>query len=283
MHDSVYFLPDSIVACDVDFRDAQCTVESTASRGELDELAIIRLTLSLNVTLPTLWNADTNDWNMPGSGGGDLSPAKVDASFEKWIADAKAHKDKTGLIVLEHELNNATVKMTEKWLPKLQSVFNVKSIHQCLNISQPYWEKNWVYPVGDETVPAAASNTTEAAASNTTEAASNNATDAASTNATATTTTAAAGTTDITLSSDTASLASSAAPVPVVATAPPAAESTAASDASANTNADATNDASANTNALANSQIETSGALSNKATQSAAVLTAAAAIAAYVL
>ncbi|OBZ90998.1 Chitin deacetylase [Choanephora cucurbitarum] len=230
-----------------------------------------------------LWNGDTNDWNMPGSGGGDLAPAKVDALFEKWIADAKAHKDKTGLIVLEHELNNATVKMTEKWLPKLQSVFNVKSIHQCLNISQPYWEKNWVYPVGDETVPAAASNTTEAAASNTTEAASNNATDAASTNATATTTTAAAGTTDITLSSDTASLASSAAPVPVVATAPPAAESTAASDASANTNADATNDASANTNALANSQIETSGALSNKATQSAAVLTAAAAIAAYVL
>ncbi|KAI9248174.1 hypothetical protein BY458DRAFT_526585 [Sporodiniella umbellata] len=92
------------------------------------------------------WNADTNDWDMPGEGGGKLSPKKVDGYFDGWIKDRKANKNKEGLIVLEHELNNATVKMTEKWLPKIQEVFNVNTIQHCMNISQPYWETNWVYP-----------------------------------------------------------------------------------------------------------------------------------------
>ncbi|KAI9013908.1 chitin deacetylase [Phycomyces nitens] len=94
-----------------------------------------------------LWDEDTNDWDMPGEGGGNLAPSKVDGYFQGWIDARTSGKDnERGHIVLEHELNNATVDMTEKWLPKLQEVFNVVSVHACMNISQPYWEENWVYP-----------------------------------------------------------------------------------------------------------------------------------------
>ncbi|KAI8887547.1 carbohydrate esterase family 4 protein [Backusella circina FSU 941] len=108
--------------------------------------------------LTYLWDEDTNDWNMPGDGGGNLAPSTVDGYFEGWINKQKSGTDKHGHIVLEHELNNATVQMTEKWLPKLQETFNVVSIHQCMNISQPYWETNWVYPT--EAEPNVGANTT---------------------------------------------------------------------------------------------------------------------------
>lgn len=93
-----------------------------------------------------IWDQDTNDWDMPGEGGGKLAPSKVDGYFQKWIDTRKKGTDKTGHIVLQHELNNATVKMAEKWLPKLQTSFNVVTIQECLNVAQPYWETNWIYP-----------------------------------------------------------------------------------------------------------------------------------------
>lgn len=107
-----------------------------------------------------LWDEDTNDWNMPGDGGGNLSPSKVDGYFEGWIKSQQSGKETHGHIVLEHELNNATVKMTEKWLPKLQETFNVNTIQHCMNISQPYWETNWVYPTAANPNPVSNSSTT---------------------------------------------------------------------------------------------------------------------------
>lgn len=105
-----------------------------------------------------LWNKDSNDWNMPGDGGGNLPWDTVDGYFEGWVEARKNGSDNTvGTICLEHELNNATVKMTEKWLPTLQQTFNVKSIHDCMGITQPYWEENWVYPAnasGNSTIHA---------------------------------------------------------------------------------------------------------------------------------
>jgi len=68
----------------------------------------------------------------------------VDGYFKKWIDSEKAGKEKTGHIVLEHELNHATVNMTEKWLPTIQKVFNVIPALACNDVSQPYWEENWV-------------------------------------------------------------------------------------------------------------------------------------------
>ncbi|KAI8887549.1 carbohydrate esterase family 4 protein [Backusella circina FSU 941] len=94
-----------------------------------------------------IWDEDTNDWNMPGDGGGNLSPDTVDGYFEGWIDARKNGTDnQSGHIVLEHELNNSTVSMAEKWLPQLQQVFKVVPWNECMNISDPYWETNFVYP-----------------------------------------------------------------------------------------------------------------------------------------
>ncbi|KAI8072577.1 hypothetical protein BC940DRAFT_292921 [Gongronella butleri] len=94
-----------------------------------------------------VWDEDSNDWNMPGDGGGNLPWDTVNGYFEGWVqARQNGSDNSTGHIVLEHELNNSTVMMTEKWLPTLQSTFNVKSIHDCLGITDPYWETGFVYP-----------------------------------------------------------------------------------------------------------------------------------------
>ena len=94
-----------------------------------------------------LWNEDTNDWDMvEPMNGGNLSPKKVDGYFQGWINAQKAGKLKTGILVLEHELNRATVNMTMHWLPTLQKTFNVVPALTCAGITEPYWESGFVYP-----------------------------------------------------------------------------------------------------------------------------------------
>lgn len=94
-----------------------------------------------------VWDRDTNDWDMPGTGGGNLSPNVVDGYFESWIKAWVSGKDKSrGHITLEHELNSATVSMAEKWLPTLQKTFKVVPVSVCINNPKPYWESNFVYP-----------------------------------------------------------------------------------------------------------------------------------------
>ncbi|CEP17107.1 hypothetical protein [Parasitella parasitica] len=116
-----------------------------------------------------LWDEDTDDWNMPGDGGGNLSPETVDGYFENWIAARKNGTDnQTGHIVLQHELNNATVSMAEKWLPQVQQAFNVVPWNQCFNISQPYWETSFVYPIADGSRPAATAVSSSSAAASST-------------------------------------------------------------------------------------------------------------------
>jgi hypothetical protein len=99
-----------------------------------------------------VWDEDTNDWDMPGDGGGKLSPDTVNGYFQGWIDAYKNGTDnKTGHIVLEHELNNATVSMAEKWLPDLKEVFNVVPVHECMDISNPYWEDDFSYATDNGT------------------------------------------------------------------------------------------------------------------------------------
>ncbi|KAG1107897.1 hypothetical protein G6F42_016194 [Rhizopus arrhizus] len=83
---------------------------------------------------------------MPAPGGGKLAPSKVDGYFKSWINEEKSGKNKEGVLVLEHELNHATVNMTEKWLPTVKETFNVVSAMTCNNVLQPYWETDFKYP-----------------------------------------------------------------------------------------------------------------------------------------
>lgn len=110
---------------------------------------------------------------MPGDGGGNLSPETVDGYFEGWIAARQNGSDNEhGHIVLEHELNNSTVSMTEKWLPKLQETFNVVTVQECMNISQPYWETNFVYPTEANNSTSTSSSVSSSAAASTSGSAS---------------------------------------------------------------------------------------------------------------
>ncbi|KAI8988555.1 hypothetical protein BDF20DRAFT_856389 [Mycotypha africana] len=93
-----------------------------------------------------IWDKDTFDWNMPAPGGGNLPPATVDGYFKGWLHDAKSGKDANGTVILEHELNHATVQMAEKWLPKVKETFKVLPALQCNDITQPYWEEDFTYP-----------------------------------------------------------------------------------------------------------------------------------------
>ncbi|KAG2210324.1 hypothetical protein INT47_003309 [Mucor saturninus] len=102
-----------------------------------------------------LWDADTNDWAMPAPGGGSLSPKVVDSYFQGWINAYNSGKDTAGHIVLQHELNSATVNMSMFWLPKIQNVFNVVPALACNGITQPYWETNFVYPITNPVNPPA--------------------------------------------------------------------------------------------------------------------------------
>ncbi|KAI8973434.1 hypothetical protein BDF20DRAFT_824072 [Mycotypha africana] len=72
-----------------------------------------------------LWDQDTFDWNLANH----------------------------GHITLQHENNNLTIQISEKWLPELQKTHNVMPIHQCINDPSPYWEQSWVYPTLDNPGP----------------------------------------------------------------------------------------------------------------------------------
>ena len=111
-----------------------------------------------------LWDEDTNDWDMPAPGGGNLSPHKVDGYFKTWINNYKSGKDKKGHLVLEHELNSATVNMSMFWMPKLQETFNVIPALACNGISQPYWEEDFVYPLGNNPGPSTTATATKTTA-----------------------------------------------------------------------------------------------------------------------
>ena len=59
-----------------------------------------------------LWDEDTNDWNMPGPGGGNLQPSTVDGYFEGWIQSRKNGTDNQhGHIVLVSFKHTACIQI----------------------------------------------------------------------------------------------------------------------------------------------------------------------------
>jgi peptidoglycan/xylan/chitin deacetylase (PgdA/CDA1 family) len=89
-----------------------------------------------------IWDSDSFDWGLPSVANdfaGRYGQDQIDEFFQQWITDRP--NDVNGHIVLEHETSNMTIVTTEKWLPKLQKVFNVKTVHDCApELPSPYWE-----------------------------------------------------------------------------------------------------------------------------------------------
>ncbi|KAF9572721.1 hypothetical protein EC968_009536 [Mortierella alpina] len=102
-----------------------------------------------------LWDLDTNDWKMNGDqvapGPDSTTYAETNATVAGWIDNrAKGNDTKQGHVVLEHELSNATITLTEFWLPTIQKLYKTMPATACNNIAQPYWEEKFVYPVQDK-------------------------------------------------------------------------------------------------------------------------------------
>lgn len=92
-----------------------------------------------------IWDKDSFDWGLPSPANdfqGKRTNEEIDGYFEEWISDRKSGVDTIhGHIGLQHETSGVTVAVAERWLPQLQSVFNVKSVHDCApELQSPYWE-----------------------------------------------------------------------------------------------------------------------------------------------
>ncbi|KAF9208410.1 chitin deacetylase [Haplosporangium sp. Z 27] len=99
-----------------------------------------------------MWDEDTNDWNINGDqvapGPGAITYETANNTVNGWIQNRLSGNDtKTGHIVLEHELSNATITLTEFWLPTIQKLYKTMPATACNNIAQPYWEENFIYPI----------------------------------------------------------------------------------------------------------------------------------------
>ncbi|TFY80616.1 hypothetical protein EWM64_g3396 [Hericium alpestre] len=90
-----------------------------------------------------IWNQDSEDWSMPTG----TTPDKIHAQFQGWAAGPKT----PGLVILEHELNDATVQVFIDNFPLIKSNgWNVVSIAQMDKLNQPY--QNAVGTVGAVTL-----------------------------------------------------------------------------------------------------------------------------------
>lgn len=92
-----------------------------------------------------IWDKDSVDWGLPSPANeniGKETQETVDSYFQDWIDERVNGVDFiSGHIVLEHETSFATIQVAEKWLPKLQAAFNVKTVHDCApELQSPYWE-----------------------------------------------------------------------------------------------------------------------------------------------
>jgi peptidoglycan/xylan/chitin deacetylase (PgdA/CDA1 family) len=91
-----------------------------------------------------IWDSDSFDWGLPSVANdfqGTYTQATIDGYFQRWISDRRNGINRHGHIVLEHETSNSTILVTQKWLPKLKQVFDVKPVHQCASeLANPYWE-----------------------------------------------------------------------------------------------------------------------------------------------
>ncbi|KAK9762827.1 hypothetical protein K7432_011052 [Basidiobolus ranarum] len=93
-----------------------------------------------------IWNLDSDDWQMAPAG--NLPESAIDQRFQNFVDMGKNGTFATsGAITLEHELNNGTMTMAEKWYPQLKQAFkHIVPVASCMNITTPYVETNYTYP-----------------------------------------------------------------------------------------------------------------------------------------
>ncbi|GAA5880116.1 hypothetical protein JCM3774_004153 [Rhodotorula dairenensis] len=92
-----------------------------------------------------VWNEDTDDWNWSNVG-----MAAVRANYQGILDRQTAGKfNRSGTIVLTHELDNGTMELSQEFLPRIRQQFvgGVMPVAVCSNDTRPYVETgDYVYP-----------------------------------------------------------------------------------------------------------------------------------------
>ena len=94
-----------------------------------------------------IWSHDTDDWNIIP----DVTQptSKIDSNYQKIIDKQTQNKlDGKGVNVLTHELTDNTMGEFQKEFPKIKEAFaNVVPLTACFNVTQPYAESQYKYPI----------------------------------------------------------------------------------------------------------------------------------------
>ncbi|GAA5993352.1 hypothetical protein JCM10908_001443 [Rhodotorula pacifica] len=92
-----------------------------------------------------VWNQDTDDWSWS-----TIGMAAVRANYQGILERQTAGKfNRTGTIVLTHELDNGTMELSQEFLPQIRQQFvgGVMPVAVCSNNTRPYVETvDYVYP-----------------------------------------------------------------------------------------------------------------------------------------
>ncbi|KAI8986457.1 hypothetical protein BDB01DRAFT_849511 [Pilobolus umbonatus] len=81
-----------------------------------------------------LWNRDSQDWSLVDS----PDTYVMDSKLNDWIDQGENDGISEGMLVLQHELNHATLGMAQKWIPRIKKTFNIVPAMACNGVS-PYW------------------------------------------------------------------------------------------------------------------------------------------------
>ncbi|GAA5859831.1 hypothetical protein JCM8547_004346 [Rhodosporidiobolus lusitaniae] len=92
-----------------------------------------------------IWNEDTDDWNWSNVG-----VAQIDANYDAILKkQAQGKYDRSGVIVLSHEIDGMTMNISQQYLPSIRKQFTggVMPVAVCMNNTQPYVETaSYTYP-----------------------------------------------------------------------------------------------------------------------------------------
>ncbi|KAI8368705.1 hypothetical protein BD560DRAFT_483317 [Blakeslea trispora] len=114
--------------------------------GDVDD-RVRWIATQLNLTA-VIWNYDTDDW----AAGSSKTVEDIEHTYEDFIAmGSNGTFSQTGQITLTHEIDNTTMSLALKYLPKIQASYkHVVDVATCMNITHPYHESSIVFPTFDE-------------------------------------------------------------------------------------------------------------------------------------
>ncbi|KNC98727.1 uncharacterized protein SPPG_06405 [Spizellomyces punctatus DAOM BR117] len=102
--------------------------------GDIDDR--VRAIASQLKLTATIWNRDTDDWNIA------IPASQITTNFQNFINEGKNGTwSKSGVIVLEHEIDSRTMGLAMQYYPEIKNAYkHLMPVASCMNITKPYAE-----------------------------------------------------------------------------------------------------------------------------------------------